>query len=218
MKIVCRAMGVPIHESQVVPWGDFVEPSTQPTKRQLPGDKFRVLWVGRLLNWKRVDTIICAVGELAKGRSSSMAITLDIYGAGPEEARLKGLAAKYGDAVAFHPPVTMADVRELMRRHDVYVLASNLCEGWGAVVPEALEEGMLVLGTYEAGASAALLPQENLFHSGDWKGLAKKLSEISKVRRVRLPEEFTPAGAAMRLLSIAAGGGAGARARNLTSA
>ena len=158
-----------------------------------------------------MDTIIRAVGsvvsdgELSTNDHQLMTsmLSLDIYGAGPEEVRLKKMAAKYGNVITFHPPVTMAEVRKLMRRHDVYVFASNSFDGWGAVVPEALEEGMLVLGTYEAGASAALLPEDNLFHCGDWKELAKKLSDISKVKRVRLPEGFTPAGAAKRLVALA---------------
>ena len=61
----------------------------------------------------------------------------------------------------------VAEVRAFMRSHEVYVLPSNAYEGWGAVVSEALEEGMEVLGTYEAGSSATVLPQENLFHAGD---------------------------------------------------
>ena len=34
-------------------------------------------------------------------------------------------------------------------------------------VEKALEEGMNVIGTYEAGASAAILPRERLYHAGD---------------------------------------------------
>ena len=47
--------------------------------------------------------------------------------------------------------------------------------GWGAVLNEALEEGMEVVGTFEAGASATILPRENLFHAGDWRGLRRLL-------------------------------------------
>ena len=215
MKIVCRTIGVEIRESQIMPWGDFVERgigSGEEGKENRVEGKCRVLWVGRLLDLKRVDTIIRAVGSVVSDgelstndhRLTTSMLSIDIYGAGPEEVRLKKMAAKYGNVITFHPPVAMAEVRELMRRHDVYVFASNSFDGWGAVVPEALEEGMLVLGTYEAGASAALLPEENLFHCGDWKGLAKKLSDISKVKRVRLPEGFTPVGAAKRLIAVAA--------------
>lgn len=152
-------------------WGYFVEEGRG--KREAGSGKrdVKVLWVGRLLKLKRVDTIIKAVGECSKSKK----ITLDIYGLGPEEARLKKLAAKYGDVVKFHPPVPINEVRKLMREHDVYVLSSNGYEGWGAVVNEALEEGMVVIGTYEAGSSATILPESNLFHAGDWRRLRKLL-------------------------------------------
>jgi glycosyltransferase involved in cell wall biosynthesis len=94
------------------------------------------------------------------------------------------LAAKYGDVIKFHSPVPINEVRKLMREHDVYVLSSNGYEGWGAVVSEALEEGMSVIGTYEAGSSATILPESNLFHAGDWRRL-KELLE-GDVERVRI--------------------------------
>ena len=133
----------------------------------------KVLWVGRLLKLKRVDTIIKTVGECAKSRK----MTLDIYGIGPDERRLKKLAAKYGDIIKFHPPVPIGEVRRLMRAHDVYVLSSNAYEGWGAVLSEALEEGMKVIGTFEAGASGTILPISNLFHAGDWRKMVELLEE-----------------------------------------
>ena len=178
-------------------WGYFVErgergmgnvsPERSERRRRLNAGwersrerTLRVLWVGRLLKLKRVDTIIRAVGELSQTYASSprlntndyqLTTTLDIYGSGPEELRLKKMATKYGDVIKFHPPVPIDEVRKLMREHDVYVLASNGYEGWGAVVSEALEEGMRVIGTYEAGSSITMLPETCLFHSGDWKTL-----------------------------------------------
>ena len=180
-------------------WAYYVEPSkfdalpvqesSDPRINQITHSKcstpnsIRVLWVGRLLNWKRVDTIVRAVGEhanLKRADNSLPKITLDIYGVGPEEKRLKKLAAKYGDCIKFYPPVPIADVRKLMREHDVYVLSSNAYEGWGAVVSEALEEGMKVIGTYEAGSSATILPNSNLFHAGDRRRLMYILQERYK--------------------------------------
>ena len=159
-------------------WGYFVEEgrgmmsdSSELGVKECGNEVVKVLWVGRLLDWKRVDTIIKAVGECAKSKK----ITLDIYGLGAEEAKLKKLAAKYGDAIKFYPPVPIAEVRKLMREHDVYVLSSNSYEGWGAVVSEALEEGMAVIGTHEAGSSATILPESNLFHAGDWRRLKELL-------------------------------------------
>lgn len=148
-------------------WGYFVEPSKLTPCNQ-EHKALRILWVGRLLNWKRVDTIIRAVVGLAPN------VTLDIYGTGPMEDKLKALARGYEDVIKFYPPVPIAEVRKLMREHDVYVLASNAYEGWGAVVSEALEERMRVIGTYEAGSSATILPECQLFHAGD----AKRLREL----------------------------------------
>ena len=158
-------------------WAYFVERGTGNGERGTGNGptSFKVLWVGRLLQWKRVDTIIKAVGECTRrhcGDDSLPKMTLDIYGTGPEEARLKRVAAKYGDVVRFYLPVPIAEVRKLMLSHDVYILSSDGQEGWGAVVSEALEEGMSVIGTYEAGSSATMLPESNLFHAGDWCGLA----------------------------------------------
>lgn len=152
-------------------WGYFVEEGNGERVLGKREECVKVLWVGRLLDWKRVDTIIKAVGECSKSKE----ITLDIYGVGPEEAKLKKMAAKYGDVIKFYPPVPINEVRKLMREHDVYVLSSNAYEGWGAVVSEALEEGMSVIGTYEAGSSGTILPEGNLFHAGDWRRLKKLL-------------------------------------------
>ncbi len=149
-------------------WGYFVEPSSGGKNARRREGPLRVLWVGRMLNWKRVDTVVRACRNLD-------GVALDLYGKGPQEARLKKLAGK-ARSLAFHDFVPIGGVRELMREHDVYVLASNGREGWGAVVNEALEEGLPVLGTFEAGASATLLPEADLFHAGDWRGLKRLLS------------------------------------------
>lgn len=113
--------------------------------------------------------------------------------------------------VAGHSSVTFTkltngsldEVRAAMRRHDLYVLASDANEGWGAALNEALEEGMDALGTFEAGASAAMLPRERLYHAGDWKALAQL---IEKELRGELPPcsigDWTAAKAAERLLVV----------------
>ena len=160
-------------------WGYFVEPS----KFEVPNGKaidkinntVRVLWAGRLLGLKHVDTVIQAIGECANTKrldDSLPTIALDVYGIGPEESRLKKMALKLGDVVRFYPPVSIDTVRKLMREHDIYVLASDAHEGWGAVVSEALVEGLRVFATYESGSGATMLSDEYLFHAGDWRRLA----------------------------------------------
>ena len=153
-----------------IPWGYFVAPSEAPVVPRSPlTPPVKLLCVGRLLSLKRLDTVIRAVKALPPDR-----YTLTIVGNGPEEGRLKALAAG-APQIVFRPAVPLAEVRAVMRAHDVLVFASNGFEGWGAVVSEALVEGLRVIGSYEAGAPAALLPKDHLFHCGDVKALCRLL-------------------------------------------
>ena len=174
-----RRLGV--SAEKMTRWGYFVEASDSVQSPRgsavqiKPHCSLRVLWVGRPLGLKRVDTIRKAVAQVPEA-------TLDV---------LTGL--------------TPAQVRKEMRTHDVFVFASNAMEGWGAVVSEALTEGMVVLGTYETGAAAALLPKENLFHTGDWRTLAKMLAARS-YRHIALPRAYAPDGAAETLMELCLNG------------
>lgn len=187
MEFICRIFGVNKFKYRAKRrlWGYFVEPAAGLLARSSTDARLRVLWVGRLLGLKRVDTImraVCAHAKLRRKDNSLKDITLDIYGTGPQERLLKKMSSGHGEVIKFHKSVSISEVRKLMHEHDVYVLSSNSFEGWGAVVSEALEEGMKVLGTYEAGASATILPETNLFHAGDWRRLQQLLeSDIPDV-------------------------------------
>lgn len=171
-------------------WGYFVAPSEGGgnfSRQAAPDAKcaLRILWVGRLLALKRVDTLFKAAAACLE----KFSLRLTVVGDGPERGSLEALGAKLfagrEDALDFRRPVPIGEVRELMRGHDVYVLPSNGYEGWGAVVSEALEEGMEVLGTYEAGSSATMLDSGRLFHAGDWRRLAELLDGVAMSRGAR---------------------------------
>lgn len=203
-----RGQGVP--EAKIVPWGYFVEKGLG-VKRQEhgAGNFLRVLWVGRMLDWKRVDTIIRAVMTVEKRGEGEQRISLTLVGTGPEKGRLQKLVSKLQTSnlkhqtINFLSPVPIAEVRPLMRDHDVYVLASNAQEGWGAALNEALEEGMIGLGTHEAGASAALLPESQRFHAGDVAALARLLEDArdGALRSAGISVDYTATGAAERLMT-----------------
>ena len=186
-------------------WGYFVAPG-RPDLRAAPDPDcpVRALWIGRFLHWKHPDTAIRAVCRLAQdahGRGGQPPVVLDMHGMGPEECSLRDLASGFEDCVRIMPPLPIASVREAMRAHDVCIVTSDGMEGWNAGASEALEEGMRVVGTFEAGATATILPPEELFHAGDWRTLAALLS------KGRIPGpgigEWTAAKAAECLLSVA---------------
>ena len=160
---------------QIRLWGYFVSPSVNIAASGNEADSavgcqsnvMKLLWVGRMLRWKRVDTIIQAIQGDNRFR-------LTILGSGDDERRLRYLARGY-DNIMFHEPEDLPGVRRVMRENDVLVLSSNLSEGWGAVASEAIEERVKVIGTYEAGSTATILPETNLFHAGDVTGLRNVL-------------------------------------------
>lgn len=203
--------------TKIIPWGYFVAPSSSPRphpKRSTPNAPLRVLCVGRLLKLKHFETVIRAVACANKkmaipavklNHEPQHACTLTILGDGPEESHLKKLAnsiVRLGSSpspISFFHSIPITEVREFMRSHDVLVFSSNGYDGWGAVVSEALEEGLCVLGTCEAGASSAMLPKACLFHCGDWRRLAKLL--VSDIPRVPIGAWSVEA-AAERLLAL----------------
>lgn len=197
-----KLLGVP--DEKIVAWGYFVEPSKSPVEYQSGGRKgFRILYIGRLLWLKHVDTIIRAVARL--GANGCPDVSLSIVGDGPQKTRLENLATRLRleDAVRFRPSVPIAQVRAIMRQHDVMVFASNALDGWGATVSEALEEGVPVVGTIEAGAPAALLPPNRLFNCGNHRQLAEVLVNLYQSKgRGTVPRGYTAVEAAEGVLSL----------------
>ena len=164
-------------------WGYFVQSAIEQRRRcRKLRESLRVLWVGRMVKLKRVDTIIRAIARMIKLKveGSRLNVQLTLVGDGPERKRLEKMAE--GLPIYFVGKKPMLEVRKLMREHDVFVFPSNAYEGWGAVVNEALEEGMRVVGSVDAGAAATMLPPECLFNGSNAKMLADILcGEIPKL-------------------------------------
>lgn len=188
-----------VSPEKIVEWGYFVEPSGVCRVKEMRNDGvLRLLWCGRLVALKQVSDVIKAIRILPE----TTKVELTIVGDGPEQERLMKLAK--GLPVVFLKSQPIEKIREIMCAHDTFVFPSNGFEGWGAVVSEALEEGMNVIGTYECGAPPTLLPKERLYHCGDIKTLAYLIcKEINR----ELPDckigQWTAECAAGRLLSLA---------------
>ena len=171
--VLTRLFGVRDVSQRIVTWGYSVEPGKS-SCRNNDDETIRIMWAGRLIGLKRCKDVIEAMKKVIT-QSKTKQIVLDIYGDGPLRGRLEQLAKGVAE-IRFMGNVANSKIREEMRTHNVYVLSSDYNEGWGAVVSEALEEGMTVLGTYEAGASATILPETHLYRAGDIKRLSKLLA------------------------------------------
>jgi len=197
-------------------WGYFtVVPDPLPPCRDRSGP-LRILWAGRMLAWKRVDTLIRAFALLVQQAPDAR---LTLIGVGPCRDKLQKVVAELGIGgnVAFHPAMPMGEVRQKMRDSDVYVLPSNGYEGWAAVLNEALSEGCAVLASEAAGGTKAMLRHgENglLFQPGDHRQLGDLLVRLNGDEPLRrslagagqqtIVTSWSPAVAAERFLAVSA--------------
>ncbi len=198
-------------------WGYFIDVPSQ-LEEPAPKRPLKILWAGRMLDWKRVDLLLKAVAKVVKSGCIGECL---IVGNGPEQKQLSALAHKLNldsDCVRFLPSVSPAEVRRLVRESDVYVLPSNRHEGWGAVVGEAMSGGCVVVANEQAGASQELVQNGVtglLFRDGDVEQLAGHLQRLADdyTLRVRLREQawkqmqevWHPRIAAERLVALSNG-------------
>lgn len=195
-------------------WGYLTELPNPLPSCDRNGGSLRVLWAGRMLAWKRVDTLIRAFSRLQQERLGSI---LTLVGDGPERILLEQLAKKWLPVGSFRflPPIPAPQVIELMKQDHIYVLPSNGYEGWGAVVNEAMSVGCTVIASATAGSAKTMIEHGVnglLFKSGDWQSLAEHLVLLSRneTMRRRLAEQgqraitdgWSPAVAAERFLAV----------------
>jgi len=197
-------------------WGYFIEvPQTPPAPR--PHRPIQVLWAGRMLDWKRVDTLIGAVAILQREAAFG---GITVVGDGPEKPRLLRLAEELGvmqsGKCKFTGSVPFKDVLCMMRDHDVYVLPSDRNEGWGVVANEAMSYGCALIANEQAGSARMMIRDGEtglLFADGDQQSLATSLRtlmnnpnlaaemRLKAWRHVR--DIWSPTTAAKRLLKLA---------------
>jgi glycosyltransferase involved in cell wall biosynthesis len=202
--------------NRVWAWAYFaaVNPERPSTQRS---SGMRMLWVGRMLAWKRLDLLLKSTYKI---KDDPGFVRLDLVGAGPEREKLVKMANRLGltEKVHFHNPVPPDQIRMMMRKADVYVLPSNRVEGWGVVANEAMSEGCILVANEEAGASLELIQHGKtgfLFKDDSPDDLAPILSTLiadpelsERIRQaawVELNRLWHPRIAAERLFALSAG-------------
>lgn len=218
-----------LFKNRIHMWGYFVSSSTPQVSCRRRSGPLRVLWVGRMLPLKRVNTLIEAVSRL---NEQGLDIRLRLVGDGVEKGKLCNLAIerqrlinktniegsnpnKTKNKIRFKKSVPIESVRELMREADVYVLPSNGYEGWGVVLNEAMLEGCAVIASRETGAGITLIEHKKnglLFNSGNVNDLMECLRllerdedlrlEIAESGQRKINGEWVPEVAAQRLIDF----------------
>ena len=116
----------------------------------------RVLSVGRLITLKGTDRLIEAI---ALARATEPAITLDLIGTGPEEERLRALAARVApEAVRFHGFVDQPGLPPHYAAADAFALPSRL-DMFGIAALEAAASRLPLVSSPFAGATTDLVDE-----------------------------------------------------------
>lgn len=137
----------------------------------------RVAYVGGLLWWKSVDTLLIST-IITQKMSSGNEIELTLIGDGPERAKLEAIVNKNQlNNVRFLGSQKQSEIPRLLAYHDVLVLPS-IYDGWGAVVNEGLQAGLFTICSDACGAKDLLHDPRcgAVFRTGDVKQLTKVLS------------------------------------------
>lgn len=159
-----EALPAKLKEKRVV---EFVENGVdldlfRPELPAARGEKFRIIYVGRLVDWKRVDLLLEACARLI----GAIDFELDVVGDGPMRGDLDEQARRLllPGRVRFHGRLSHSATADLLREADVMVLPS-ICECGGAVVLEAMASGVPVIAQkwggpadYITGDTGILIP------------------------------------------------------------
>lgn len=124
-----------------------IRPELERFFENTPEDKehttLRILTVGRLASEKNIPMLLRAYKKIAKDHQN---VRLKIVGSGPEEKKLKAMAAsmKIKEKIDFMP--WTEDIAGEMRNADISVLTSNH-EGYALVLVEAMASGLPIITT-----------------------------------------------------------------------
>ena len=124
----------------------------------VPGEPFRFVASGFLIERKGYDLLLRAAGDL---RRRGYALALTVFGDGPEREALEKLAESEGvrDCVDFRGQCTRGELGEAYPQMDAFVLASRR-ETFGVVYIEAMAAGLPVIAT-RCGGPEDFVTEEN---------------------------------------------------------
>ncbi|MBQ9737109.1 MAG: glycosyltransferase family 4 protein [Clostridia bacterium] len=161
-------------------WGYFPETEDEFSLKQKK-DETEILWAGRMLDWKHPEAGLYLAKKLKR---DNIRFRLSMVGDGPmlDKIKVKAEKAGLGSFVRFYGSLTPNEVRQKMKKADIFIATSDCGEGWGAVVNEAMSSGCAVVASHAMGSAPYLVNEETgmVFQSKNWKDLYKKVDCLIK--------------------------------------
>jgi glycosyltransferase involved in cell wall biosynthesis len=141
-------------------------------------NEFVVLFVGKLIELKRVDVLLDALGSLVRRGS---VLRLFIVGTGPLEAAVRRQASELGIPTAFMGFVNQSRLAAIYVAADLLVLPSQ-SETWGLVVNEAFACGLPAVLSDRVGCAPDMIREDltgRIVPVGDSRGLANAIQDFA---------------------------------------
>jgi glycosyltransferase involved in cell wall biosynthesis len=161
--------------NQIFPFGYFLSDDFQFKKNKCISTKFKLIFVGQLIQRKRVDLLLEA---LFKCNYSNVEIT--IVGNGILESNLKNLSNKYNNfTTIWCGNLKMHEVKNLIKESNCLILPSDY-DGWGAVTIESLMLGTNVICSSKCGSAEVVKnsPFGIVFDSGNVNDLTNAIKKV----------------------------------------
>lgn len=159
-----------MYKNKMYKWGYFPQTIKYDAKKiHLNRDKKKILWVGRLIDWKHPELAIEIANRLKKKKYD---FSMDIIGTGDMESEIKSMIDKYqlSDFIKMHGAIPSREVRHYMETAGVFLFTSDFNEGWGAVLNEAMNSGCAVVASHAIGSVPFLIENKKnglIYRDGD---------------------------------------------------
>lgn len=165
-------------------WGYFPE-CAQNTLEKLQNkkaEKLRIIWAGRMIEWKHPEYAVEAAGML---RDDGVDFELRFIGDGVLLEDVKACVRRYGlqDKVVFTGSIPVEEVRQEMEKSHILLFTSDWNEGWGAVLNEGMSSACIAVASHAIGSVPYLIHDgENgaIYQSGDVFDLYRRLKVLAE--------------------------------------
>ena len=136
-------------------WGYFPEVNQPPLDEILyeksKNSKIKILWAGRMIDWKHPETVINLSKQL---KNDNLSFSLDMIGDGEMRNNLESTikSENLQEKISFLGSMPPEQVRKNMMSADIFLFTSDRNEGWGAVLNESMSNACAVVANREIGS------------------------------------------------------------------
>ncbi|MBE6532855.1 MAG: glycosyltransferase [Ruminococcaceae bacterium] len=177
--------------------------------KKLNNDTCKILWVGRMVDFKKPILALKALRKLPPK------YVLTMIGDGKLYDKAVKYAEKHNICVRFLGNVAHDEVVDCMRSSHILLSTSNKGEGWGAVINEGMNSGCAIVCSDQIGCYGTLADDANsvAFRSGSVESIVQAIitadarkEELSRKSIHTVVNEYNPSIAAERLIAFIEGG------------